>query len=108
MIELDKNKRPASMEQVRQELKSIREALKQALYIPSTMQPVAPSTQYTPQPSQEPGHIAPTEFVPPPMAATVAVPSFPESAPRAVVAVPPRRPARRNVQAIGSSRVRGT
>src|SRR6202140_1885297 len=32
MIELDKNKRPASMERVRQELKSIREALKQALY----------------------------------------------------------------------------
>ena len=97
------------MERVRQELKSIREALKQALYIPSTMQPVAPSTQYTPQPSQEPGHIAPTEFVPPPMAATVAVPSFAESVPRPVVAAPPRRPAvGRNILAIGRPRIVAT
>jgi serine/threonine protein kinase len=110
MIEMDKNKRPASIEKVRQELESIRDALKQAVYIPSTMQPAAPSTQYTPQLSQEPGHMTPTEFVPP-MPATVAVPSFTESAPQPVVAAPQlqRRPVvGRNVLAIGSSRVRGT
>ena len=105
MIEMDKNKRPVSMEKVRQELESIRDALKQALYVPSSaMQPAAPSTQYTP--SQEPGHMAPTEYVPP-MAATVAVPSYMESAARPVA--PPRRPAtQRNVPAIGSSWMRGT
>ncbi len=108
MIEMDKNKRPASIEKVRQELESIRDALKQALYVPSTMLPAAPSTQYTPQSSQEPGHMAPTEFVPP-MAATVAVPSFTESALRPVVAAPPLQPAtRRNVLAIGNIQVRGT
>ncbi len=106
MIEMDKNKRPASIEKVRQELESIRDALKQAVYIPATMQPAAPATPYTPQLSQEPGHRAPTEYVPP-MPATVAVPSYREGAPRPVA--PPRRPAAgRNVPAIGSSRVRGT
>jgi serine/threonine protein kinase/uncharacterized membrane protein len=105
MIEMDKNKRPASIEKVRQELESIRDALKQALYIPSTMQPAAPSTRYTPQPSQEPGHMAPTEYVPP-MPATVAVPSFTESAVRPIVAVPPRRPAaRRNLLTIGRTQI---
>ena len=103
MIELDKNKRPASIEQVRQELKSIREALKQALYVPLTAQPAAPSTQYTPQPSQEPGHVAPTEFVPPPMAATVAVPSFTESALRPVAAPPRRSGVRRSILTIGKN-----
>lgn len=108
MIEMDKNKRPESMEKVRQELESIRDALKQALYIPSTMQSAAPSTQFTTQPPQEPGHLAPTEYIPP-MAATVAVPSFTESAPRPIVASPPRRPAARpKLLTIGASPFIGT
>jgi serine/threonine protein kinase len=109
MIELDKDKRPASIEKVRQELESIRDALKQALYISSTAQSAAPPTQYTPQPSQESARVAPTEYVPPPIAATIAVPSFTESAPRPVVAVPPRRSAaRRNVLVIGKTGVVAT
>jgi serine/threonine protein kinase len=106
MIELDKNKRPASIEQVQQELGSIRDALKHALYIPAAIQPTAPSPPYTPQSSQEPGHMAPTEYVPP-MAATVAVPSsFTESAPRPVVAAPlPGPVVRQNILAIGSSQL---
>ncbi len=111
MMALDKGKRPVSTEKVRQELGSIRDGLKQAVYIPLTTQSVAPPMPYTPQASLEPAHLAPTEYMPPPsMASTVAVPSFTEGvlggAP--VAATLPHRPAlRRSQLAIGSSKVRG-
>ena len=109
MVALDKDKRPASTEQVRQELESIRDGLKQAVYIPLTTQPVTPPAQYAPRSSPEPGHIAPTEYMPPPpMAATVAVPSFTEGVPglAPVAAALPHRPAvRRNIMAIGRSQI---
>jgi tRNA A-37 threonylcarbamoyl transferase component Bud32 len=109
MIALDKVKRPASVEKVRQELESIRGGLKQAVYIPSIGQTAVPAAQYTPQPPAEPGRIAPTEYMPPPaIPATIAVPSFTEgalvSAP--VAAALPSRPAvRRNAMAIGRSQI---
>ena len=109
MMALDKNKRPASTEKVRQELESIRDGLKQAVYIPLTTLPTAPPTQYTSQPAPEPGHIAPTEYMPPPpMAATFAVPSYTEgvmgAAPVAAV-LPHRAAVRRNVMAIGRGQI---
>lgn len=112
MTALDKDQRPASIEKVQQQLESIRDGLKQAVYIPLTTPPVAPPMQYAPQPSLEPGHMAPTEYMPPPpMAATVAVPSFTEGVLGAapVAAVLTHRPAlRRNIPFIGNSKVRGT
>ena len=110
MMALDKDQRPASIEKVRQELESIRDGLKQAVYIPLTS-PSAPPVQYSPQPPVELPHFAPTEYMPPPpMASTVAVPSFTEGALGAapVAAVLPHRPAlRRNALAIGDSKVKG-
>lgn len=112
MMALDKNKRPVSMEKVKQELESIRDGLKQAVYIPLTTQAVTPPTQYTSQASPEPGHLAPTEYMPPlpspSMPSTVAVQSFtdgmPELAPAPAAML--RRPAmRRNILAIGRRQI---
>ena len=108
MIELDKEKRPASVEQVRQELESIRSTLKQAFYIPSAPHSTMPPVQNTPQPIQEQQGVAPTQYVPPPVGGTVAVPSFTESAlPSApVAAVAARRSAtRRRALTIGNSQI---
>ncbi|HEU0002690.1 MAG TPA: protein kinase [Ktedonobacteraceae bacterium] len=106
MIEMDKEKRPASITAVRQELESIRDALRQPAFIPSAAQPAAPPTQYTPQTAQEAPHLAPTQYVPPPMAATVAIPDFADSAKQAAVATQlPRPVARRNLAATGNTRV---
>lgn len=103
MIEMDKEKRPASISAVRQELESIRDALRQPAFMPSTAQPTAaPPTQYVPQPAQEAPHLAPTQYVPPPMAATVAIPDFADSAQQAAVVTRlPRPVARRNLMTIG-------
>lgn len=112
MMALDKNKRPVSMEKVKQELESIRDGLKQAVYIPLTTQAVAPPTQYTSQVSPEPGHLAPTEYMPPlpspSMPSTVAVQSFTEGMPELAPAPAAmlRRPAmRRNILAIGRKQI---
>ena len=98
MTALDKEKRPESTEEVRQELESIRDGLKQAVYIPLVTQSTASPTQI-PQASQaspEPGHLAPTEYIPPPpMAATVAVPSFTEGVPGLAPVAPLRQPTAR-------------
>lgn len=111
MMALDKDKRPASIEKVRQELESIRDGLKQAVYIPLTTQNGAPLMPSAPQSSPEPGHSAPTQYMPPPpMASTVAVPSFTEGvlgAAPVAAAIPQRPAARQNLLAIGNSKVKG-
>lgn len=116
MIEMDKDKRPASMATVRQELESIRDELRQATIAPSTpptqytpaTAPSAPqAAQYMPPPAIEepPGHLAPTQFVPP-MAKTEPIPTLAESAGAPVVAARlPRQAARRNVMAIGRTEI---
>ena len=113
MIEMDKDKRPASMATVSQELESIKDELRHATIAPSTppaqytpaTAPSAPqAAQYMPPPAMEepPGHLAPTQFVPPPMSKTEPTPALADSAGAPVVAARlPRQAARRNILAIG-------
>ncbi|MGH2496369.1 MAG: protein kinase domain-containing protein [Ktedonobacteraceae bacterium] len=106
MIEMDKEKRPKSITMVRQELESIRDELKRTTYVPPSPAPLAtaPPTQYASQSAQEPPHMAPTQYAPPPMAATVAEPAFTENAQQALVAAQLPRPAvKRGALSIGNS-----